>query len=66
MWALVGCPGLRLTLWSWLGVRKRESQELQLRRHVKEAAKGKCVLQGEHGREEFMVRALAVGLGLGI
>lgn len=30
VWALVGCPGLRFTLWSQLGLRKRESQELQL------------------------------------
>jgi len=66
VWALVGCPGLRLTLWSWLGLREIESQELQLVRDMKEAPKGEGGLQREHGWEEFLVWALAGELGLSI
>lgn len=62
----MGCPALRFTLCSWLGLRKRENQELQLGRDVKEAAKGKGGLQREHGWEEFLVWALTGGLGVSI
>lgn len=46
--ALAGCLGLRFTLWSWLGMRKRESQEPQLQGNGKEAARGNGGLQREH------------------
>lgn len=46
-------------------VRAEKKRELQLGRDVKEAAKGKGGLQRERGWE-FLVRALAGGLGLSV